>query len=491
MIYSHLFARVQEPTTVRAALIGTGHFGTPIVTQAPLIPRLELSVVADVDVQAGRQAFRQAGFAQDDIIICDGRNEALRALERGKKVVLQDALELMDLPLDVVASATRSPEAGALYAHEAIKHGKHVVMIDKEADSVVGPILKYMADQAGVVYTTDDGDQPGLLMGLVAWARELGLEVICGGNMHGCLYDPGGSDQEATLTNRARITVPIPEAERWALEPISAGQAYRFYQARHALVAPWRSSQQRGDPICHMVVSANGTGLLPCALDRGSAGYRPLVRLSELPQVLAPIDQGGILERRGALDIPVVLYSRHEPNVDGGVYIVVANADDRSRAIMIQKGLIANSSKTAMLIYRPHHLCGAETAMSILCAGILGVPTGSATLLPLVDMIATADRDWRAGEWLGGSRAVEGPKNLGYHPGLRATMVPGAALTGQAENCTPVPFFMLEGCRLAADVSRGTTITLDMIERPTDSALWNLRQQLDAQFAGWLASASR
>lgn len=491
MIYSHLFARTPEPATVRAALIGAGNFGASIVTQSPLIPRLDLSVVADVNVEAGRKAFQQAGFAQDEIAICEGRKEALQALERGKKVVVQDALELMDLPLDVIASATRSPEAGALYAREAIRHGKHVVMVDKEADSVVGPILKHLADRAGVVYTTDDGDQPGLLMGLVAWARELGLEVVCGGNMHGCLHDPGGADRPATLTNRARISVPISEPDRWAIEPIPAGQARRFYQARHALFAPWRPSQQRGDPICHMVVAANGTGLLPCALDQGTAGYRPLVRLSEVPEVLCVMDEGGILERGGALDIPVVLYSTHEPNVDGGVYIVVANADPRSRTIMIQKGLVANSRETAMLIYRPHHLCGAETAMSILCAGILGVPTGSATILPLVDMVATADRDWSAGEWLGGPKAAEGPKNLGYHPGLRATMVPGFALARENGHDTPVPFFMLEGRRLVQDVSCGSTITLDIIERPADSALWELRHEQDAQFISVTASESR
>jgi predicted homoserine dehydrogenase-like protein len=484
VIYSHLFDRIQEPATVRAALIGAGSFGAPIVTQSPLIPRLDLAVVADVDVEAGLRAFRQAGFAPDDIAVCEGRRAALRALERSKRVVLQDALELMDLPLDVIASATRSPEAGALYAREAIRHGKHVVMIDKEADSVVGPILKHMADRAGVVYTTDDGDQPGLLMGLVAWARELGLEILCGGNMHGCLHEHDDSARRATLTNRARISVPVPEPEVWALDPIPAGQAQRFYQARHALGAPWRASQQRGDPICHLVVSANGTGLLPDALEQGSTGHRPLVRLSELPEVLSPIKEGGILERRDALDIPVVLHAAHEPDVDGGVYIVVYNADERSRRIMIQKGLVANSRGTAMLIYRPHHLCGAETAMSILCAGILGIPTGSAAILPLVDMIAIADRDWVAGEWLGGSQASNEPRNLGYHPGLRATMVPGFSLENAGGAAQPVPFFMLEGCRLASHVPTGGAITVDMVERPADSALWDLRQQQDAQFFG-------
>ena len=78
----------------------------------------------------------------------------------------------------MIAEATGSAEAGAVHGSEAIRNGKHVAMINKEADVTVGPILKHHADRAGVVYTAVDGDQHGLLMGLVSWARELGLARI-------------------------------------------------------------------------------------------------------------------------------------------------------------------------------------------------------------------------------------------------------------------------------------------------------------------------
>jgi predicted homoserine dehydrogenase-like protein len=154
------------------------------------------------------------------------------------------------------------------------------------------------------------------------------------------------------------------------------------------------------------------------------------------------------------------------------VFIVVANNDAVSREIMIQKGAVANSSKSAMMLYRPYHLCGAETAMSILCAGLLQVPTGSAELLPRVDIVATAARDFRAGETLGS------PGTLGWNRDLRASLVPAFPLTDDG----PVPFFMLEGNRLTKDVLTGTTITLDTIAPPADSALWSLRRQQDAHF---------
>jgi predicted homoserine dehydrogenase-like protein len=106
-------------------------------------------------------------------------------------------------------------------------------------------------------------------------------------------------------------------------------------------------------------------------------------------------------------------------------------------------------------------------------------------------MVATADQDWAAGEWLGGPGAAKGPKNLGYHPGLRATMVPGFSLSGDRAAPAPVPFFMLEGCRLAANVPCGAAITKDMVVRPADSVLWDLRQQQDRQFEGQFASEPR
>jgi predicted homoserine dehydrogenase-like protein len=465
MIYQHLFDRVAESETVQAGLIGAGQFGTPIVTQAPIVPRLEVSVVADVDVGAGRQAYRKAGIAEDDIVVCEDRSSALHAIEAGRRVVLQDALLMMDLPLDVIATATRVPGAGARYAYEAIRHGKHVVMIDKEADSVVGPILKHLADRAGVVFTTDDGDEPGLLMGLVSWARALGLEVLCGGNLHSCLCDPAS----ATVTSRDR-TVHVREEDRWALGRIPDGEAPCYAETRRGLFADWRSDEECGDPICHMAVSANGTGLLPDV----PVGHRPVVRYLELPEVLCPVEEGGILRTRGAVDIPTILRRADEPSAGGGVFTVVANDDAVSREVMIRKGAVANSRRSAMLLYRPYHLCGAETALSILCAGLLQVPTGSTDVLPRVDIVATTARDFLAGEVLGS------PGTLGWNRDLRASLLPAFALSDDG----PVPFFMLEGNRLAKDVPAGTTLTLDMIVPPADSALWSLRRQQDAHFLG-------
>jgi predicted homoserine dehydrogenase-like protein len=181
MIYRQLFERYASGQTVRAGLIGAGHFATAIVTQAAAMRRMDLPVVAEVDVNLARKAFLLAGYAEEDIRSCCSRGEALTALERGQRVVLPDAMLMMDLPIDVVIECTGVPEAAARHCEAAIRHGKHVANVTKEMDVVIGPLLKHLADRAGVVYSTVDGDQPGLLIGLVEWARELGLEVLSGG----------------------------------------------------------------------------------------------------------------------------------------------------------------------------------------------------------------------------------------------------------------------------------------------------------------------
>ncbi len=465
MIYQQLFDQTKQPEVVRSALIGCGHFGSAIVSQARFIPRLELRVVADTNIESARTTFAGIGVDPSDVQVCEGAWQALSAYEAGKWVVVSDAMDLMGLPLHVIATATRVPEASARYAHEAIRHGKHVVFVDKEADSVVGPMLKRLADQAGVVFTTEDGDQPGLVMGLVSWARALGLEVLCAGNFHELDYSP---EDGTLIVPWSRQSLPVPSASRWMLERIREGEAPRYATARRRLADSLGLLDHDGDTYAHTVVTANGTGLTP-----DTPGiHLPLVRLEELPEVLCPIDDGGILHTRGCVEMVTLLRTEGVPSLDGGVFIVVANPDQHARGVMIGKGLMANRARSAMLIYRQHHLCGVETPISMLCAGLLGTPTGASTVRPLADIAATAKRDFRAGD------IVSGLGESSTDGNLVASLIPATPLADDG----PLPFFLLEGNRLAADWPKGTALTRRMVVPPGDSTLWTLRRQQDEVF---------
>ena len=95
MIYQHLFDHVKKKKVVRAALIGSGHFGTAIVTQAQSIPLLEIPVIADRNIEAARRAYQRAGIINEAIVVCDNRASALRAIESGKFVIVEDSMIAM------------------------------------------------------------------------------------------------------------------------------------------------------------------------------------------------------------------------------------------------------------------------------------------------------------------------------------------------------------------------------------------------------------
>ena len=459
MIYQHLFDRVKEKRIVRAGLIGSGQYGTAVITQARYIPLLEIPIVADVDPQAARLAYHRAGITDDEIALCDSHTGVVRAMELGKFVIVEDPMLLLNTPIDVIVEATGVSEAGARHAYEAIQHGVHVAMINKETDSVIGPILKHLADSAGVVYTPVDGDQHGLLIGLVLWARSLGLEVLSGGKARNaeCIYDP-----EVRTVSCGRSTVTVTEADTWKLDRIPDGIANRYISARRETLAalPKTANSDLGE----MTIAANATGLIPDV----PTLHLPVARISEIPEVLCPVEEGGILQTKGAIEIVTCLRKTDEAGLGGGVFIVVSCENDYSRMILTTKGLIPNSRGSAAVIYRPYHLCGVETPISILSAALLNVPTGAATVQPYVDLVAKSTRQLKAGTILGGD----------HSPDIDAAILPASPVA----NGNPLPLHLLDGVRLSKDVAAGTLITQEMVEPPLDSLLWSLRRQQDAHF---------
>ena len=430
------------------------------MTQAVSIPRLTVPVVADIDVDAALRTCARAGFRKEQTVVCESRPAALRTLKEGKLVVLADPLLMMDLPLDVVVEATGAAEAGASYALEAIRHGKHVVMVNKETDVTVGPMLKHLAHQNNVVYTAADGDQHGLLMGLVMWARGLGLEVLCGGKAQ----DVEVQYDEATHTLfDKRGELPLNSATAAAFQTIGKGGGAEAVALRAAALG--HAARIRKDDVMELTIAANATGLSPDA----ESLHAPILRTIEIPVVLCPIDEGGILRRRGEIGMAFCLRGRNDPGMGGGVFIVVACTNDYSREILFGKGLVPNHRRSAGLIYRPYHLCGVETPISILCAGLLGVPTGTNDYLPRYDLVARAARDLNKGEII---------ENTGDALTFEPLMLPAQPI----RDGSPLPTEMIKGNQLNVDVATGSIINSDMVAPPDESILWSLRRQQDEQF---------
>lgn len=454
MIYQQLFERFGAGKVVKVGVIGTGSYATAVITQSQVISQLDVSVVCDRDVEAARRAYHLAGLSDDAFVICDSRQQALAALEQGKRVIVADSSLVMELPLDLVVESTGVPEASARHAALAIEHGKHVAMVSKEADSCVGPILQYRAERAGLVYTMVDGDQHGLLIGLVQWARDLGLEVICGGKA----IDTELIFDGMTVARR-QTDIPIDPAFQHIFAAGNPAETIEYVAQRRLLLG--EHGQIGGWDMTEMTIAANATNLTPDSENL----HAPVLRVPEIPEVLAPVEEGGILTRRGVIDTVVCLRGPYEAGLGGGVFVVVGCENDYSRDILVTKGLIPNSRSTTALIYRPYHLCGVETPISILVAGLLNVPTSSRDYLPRYDVLARTTVDMPTGERIGND----------HSPKLQAIMRP--AQTVKAGN--PVPLHMANGNTLAVDVPAGTILTADMLNVAADSALWALRAEQD------------
>ncbi|ETX09039.1 MAG: hypothetical protein ETSY2_01820, partial [Candidatus Entotheonella gemina] len=162
-----LAKRLETSGPVRVGLVGAGKFGSMFLTQIPTTPGIEVTVIADLDPQRARHACATVGWDEDRV---------------ARTRYTDDSASLISAPdVEVVVEATGNPVVGVSHACAAFREGKHLVMVNVEADVLVGPWLAREAASAGVVYSMAYGDQPALTCELVDWARSCGFEVAAAG----------------------------------------------------------------------------------------------------------------------------------------------------------------------------------------------------------------------------------------------------------------------------------------------------------------------
>lgn len=457
MQFETLFAPAREKP-VLAALIGCGEFGLSLVAQSRRMRGLDIRAVADRDVARVEAALRAASVPAT---VCDGRAAAEAAWADGAVAICRAVEDLLALPVEIVVEATGDPEGGARFALAAIEAGRGVAMVSKEAECVVGPILARKARQAGVPYTLIDGDQPSLLIGLVSWARTLGLPVVAAGKSSEYDYVLDVAAGTVTWTDR-QVSAPGVTAA-WDL----GSRPAETVEARARLIA---DLPQRTVPdFCEMCLVANATGLVP---DRPDF-HAPYTRTTELPDLYIPAEEGGLLARRGILDVFNCLRRTDDASFAGGVFVVVELADERTGRLFAGKGIPVSRNRRYALIYNPSHLLGVEAPTSIVAAARLRHEMVDESYRPVCDLVAKAEVDLPAGHVLdivGTRHAV---------PGLEPLLVGAAPASGS----NPLPYYMAVGRRLVRPVRAGAFVTADAVEAPADSVLWRLRAEQDA--AAW------
>ncbi len=459
MIYRQLLKKFSSDV-VEVGVIGTGHFASAIVTQSQVIPSLRVPVVCDLNVEAAQRAYAEAGLTDDDYIVCESERDALVQYERDKYIIVSDPAIMMALPIHIVVESTGVPSVSADHGMLAIEGGKHIAMVSKEMDVTIGPMLKHKAEQVGLIYTAVDGDQHGLLISLIYWAQDLGLEIIAAGkSLDGeIVYDP-----QTGQVSRGQQVIQLQPDQKHLFEPVPPSEARQFYPERRDRIGDMGGLM--GYDVVEMAITANATHLVPDI----ETLHCPVLRIPEIPEVFAPETEGGILQHRGVIDSVTCLRTPYEAGLGGGVFIVVACENAYSRSILMTKGLISNRNGKTALIYRPYHLCGVETPVSLLVAQLLNLSTGAVSYQPRYDVLARARVDLKAGQSVGSDKSRV----------LQALMRPAK----KVDNATaPLPLHMANGNRLKMDVPTGTVLTVDMVEEPAGSTLWALRREQDAQF---------
>lgn len=416
--------REQEGRPIRVGMVGAGFMGRGIARQLLSAANgIRLVAIANRHPERARDAFAAAG-AEEIREVADPR--ALEEAEAsGLPAVTDDPALVCRGPVDVVIEVTGTVEFAAAVALEAIEHRKHVVLMNAEVDATIGPILKVRADQAGIVLTNADGDQPGVTMNLYRFVRGLGVRPVLCGNIKG-LHDPYRNP-----------TTQADFAQRWGQDAhmvtsFADGSKISFEQA----------------------VVANATGMP--VLRRGMLGpsVEPGTPVREAAEVF-PAEE--LLEGSGAVDYVVGA----EPGP--GVFVLGAHEDPVQQHYL---DLYKLGAGPLYCFYSPYHLCHFEVPNTVARAALFGDATIAPAGGPVVEVIAAA--------------------KVGLEPGDELDRVGGYLTYGLAENSgvaraeNLLPLGLAEGARVLRRIERDDVLTMDDVELPEGrlaDRLW--REQLE------------
>jgi predicted homoserine dehydrogenase-like protein len=414
---------------VRVAMIGAGFMGRGIALQiCRYTVGMALVAIANRNPENARRAYREAGV--EDPVVADDRAALETAISQGRPVVTADALELCRADgIDAIIEVTGAIEFGAQVALEAITHHKHVILMNAELDGTLGPILKTYADKEGVVITNADGDQPGVEMNLYRFVKSIGVKPVLCGNIKG-LQDP------------------------YRNPTTQEGFARKWGQKAHMV-----TSFADGTKISfEQAIVANATGMQVARRGMFGPTVEPGTPIQQVAQ-LYPLE--ALINGPGVVDYVVGA----EPGP--GVYILGTHDHPTQQHYL---NLYKLGEGPLYCFYTPYHLCHFEVPQTVARAVLFNdaaiTPLGG----PLVDVVATAKIDLKAGQVLDG---------MGYY-----------MTYGQCENSPTVresnllPMGLAEGCRLKRDIPKDQVLTYEDVVLPEGRLCDRLRAEQNERFGG-------
>ena len=426
--------REERGEPLRIGLIGAGKFGSMFLSQVRHTPGMRMVAIADLSPERARDALRRVGWADTAIA-------SLRFFE--------DARRMIEEPdVDVLIDATGSPGAGIAHVLACCEHGKNIVMVNVEADALAGPLLARRAQEAGIIYSLAYGDQPALICEMVDWARACGFEVIAAGK--GTKYLP-----------EYHASTPATVWQYYGLTEDDAHRGGLNAQMFNSFLDGTKSAIE-------MCAVANATGLnAPEGLSFPPCG------VDELPTVLRPVSEGGVLHQRGQVEVISSLKRDGSPvfrDLRWGVYVVFAGGSEYVERCFKEYGLVTDPSGQYSALYKPFHLIGLELGISVASVGLRGEPTGA----PIgfnADVVATAKRDLAAGETLDGEGGAT----------VYGRVMPAA----ESLRLGGLPLGLAHHVRLRQAVGAGQTVRWSDVDIDPDEPAAAFRREMEhAEFGG-------
>jgi predicted homoserine dehydrogenase-like protein len=411
-----LRAREAMGRPIRVGMVGAGATGRAIALQLGTpVPGIRLMAIANRSAEHAARAFREAGITS--WCNADGTHEAESAIAAGMPVLTDNPSVLTSCDaLDLIVEATGTVGPAASVTLDAFAHGKSVVLVNAELDSLVGPILRAKADRAGVLVTHTDGDEPGVAMTLLRYLRSLGLRPVAAGNIKGMVDYYRNPDTQRSFADQndqdVRKVTSFADATKLSMEATVLANATGFRAGRRGMYGP------------------------PCK------DVREIADLLSADQMLAT----------GLVDYALGA----APHT--GAFVVVHEDSALKQAQLAYYKL---GQGPFYVFYTPFHLPHIQIASTIGRA----VEHRDATVAPLgapaCEVVSVAKRDLAAGERLDG---VGGFCTYGLIDNSDAARVISA-----------LPIGLSEGCVLRRSVRKDSVVTFEDVNAPVgrlEESLW-------------------
>lgn len=424
-----LAARAEAGKPIRIGVIGSGEMGTDLVTQGMLMPGIEIAAIATRRPHTALAAHIIAYGDDTKGREVTTRSAMSEAIAMGKTAITTDNSLMVTAPeIDVVIDATGKPGVAADFDLEAMQHGKHLVMMNVEADVTIGPFLKHQADKLGVKYTVGAGDEPTAALELIEFASALGYTIVSAGKgkNNALNHDavPADYEDEARRRNmNPRMLVEFVDGSKTAVE---------------------------------MAAIANATGLVPDI----PGMHGPRASREDLAKVLIPQEDGGVLNRIGVVDYTI------GKGVAPGVFVVVKA--EHPRIIERMDDLHVGTGPYYGL-FRPYHLTSLEVPLSAARIMLYGKADMVPLPRPVAEVCAVAKRDMAPGETLDAIGET-------CYRSFTMTIADARAQSGW-------PVGLLEGGKVTSPVKKGELLTRANATPDTTTKLYAYRQAQDDMLA--------